>query len=305
MNLMTIISPLVIIGLLGFLTTKRQWLTKVQIDAISKLTFNLCIPAFLFQQLAKAQLNNLDIQIYSAFYFPVLVVYGIAWLINFYFHNKYKGKSASSSIFALGASYSNTVIVGLPVILLVLGEQSLPIIFLIVTFHSAMLFGITSAFTARNKGFNGIKFLKQIFYNPLIIAISSGFLFNLSNMVLPSIVDNSLALLSKPAITLSLFLLGASLSFYKIGAEIKFILCGTVIKLFVLPSCVFLFSHYCLNLSTFTTSVVVLLSASPTGVNAYLIAKQQAAHQETVAGMVMLTTIGSIFTLPLWFWWLS
>ena len=50
---------------------------------------------------------------------------------------------------------------------------------------------------------------------------------------------------------------------------------------------------------------LVILSASPTGVNAYLVAKQQAKHQETIAGTVVTTTLLSIITLPLWLWGLS
>jgi predicted permease len=40
-------------------------------------------------------------------------------------------------------------------------------------------------------------------------------------------------------------------------------------------------------------------------VNAYLVAKQQAKHQETIAGTVVVTTLISIVSLPLWLWGLS
>ena len=50
---------------------------------------------------------------------------------------------------------------------------------------------------------------------------------------------------------------------------------------------------------------LVILSASPTGVNAYLIAKQHNKHQETIAGIVVVTTVMSIVSIPLWIWALS
>lgn len=305
MNVFAIISPLVIIGLLGFLTAKKQFFSKAQIDSLSKFTFYLCIPAFLFKQIVLADLSDLDINIYAAFYLPVLMIYGIAWLLNYFLHPQYQHDPAASGVFALAASYSNNVIVGLPVLLMVLGEQALLIIFMIVTLHSAMLFGITSALTATESRFNWLKFFKQTFYNPLIIAILSGFILNMLALPIPQVLLDSLALLGKPAITLALFLLGASLAFHRLSQQINYITLAVILKLLLLPLLVYLSAHHLFNFSDDNTLILVILSASPTGVNAYLIAKQQIQHQETVAGSVILSTIAATITIPFWLWWLS
>ena len=305
MAIISLISPLIIIGFIGFLLAKKAWFTKAQIDALTKFTFNLAIPAFLFQQLSNADLSTINLNIYGAFYLPALLVYGFAWALNYYFHQHLKRDLPASAVYALGASYSNNVIVGMPVALMVLGEQALPTVFLVVSLHSALLFGVTSILAVNIKQFNWRVFLKQTFYNPLLIAITSGFLVNLMALKLPSIINDSLLLLGKPAITLALFLLGASLAFYKIRSEIKFILSASLLKLVLLPSLILLTSHYIFNFSAIITMTLVILSASPTGVNAYLVAKQQVKHQETIAGTVVTTTLLSIITLPLWLWGLS
>jgi hypothetical protein len=305
MNIISIISPLVIVGLIGFLAAKKNWFNKAQIDALSKFTFHLAIPAFLFQQLANADLSTVDLSIYGAFYLPVLMVYGLGWIFNFYFHQKLKTSMPASAVYALAASYSNNVIVGMPVALMVLGEQVLPTIFLVVSLHSALLFGLTSILAANDKQFNWRLFLKQTFYNPLLIAITGGFIVNLLAIKLPSIINDSLLLLGRPAITLALFLLGASLAFYHIRSEIRFILSASILKLLLLPSLVFTSCHLIWQFPPIITATLVILSASPTGVNAYLIAKQQDKHQDTVAGVVVVTTLLSIATLPLLLWGLT
>jgi predicted permease len=305
MTIITLISPLIIIGLMGFLLAKKSWLNKEQIDGLTKFTFNLAIPAFLFQQLANADLSTINLNIYAAFYLPVLVIYGLAWLINYFFHLHLQRDLPASAVYALGASYSNNVIVGMPVALMVLGEQVLPTVFLVVSLHSALLFGLTSVLAVNIKQFNWRVFLKQTFYNPLLIAITSGFLVNLMALKLPSIINDSLLLLGKPAITLALFLLGASLAAYKIHREIKFILSASALKLVLLPALILLTSHYIFHFSPLIIMTLVILSASPTGVNAYLIAKQQLKHQETIAGTVITSTLLSTITLPLWLWGLS
>ena len=293
------------VGLIGFLTAKINWFNKSQIDTLSKFTFNLAIPAFLFQQLANADLSAVDISIYGAFYLPVLLIYGLGWVFNFYFHQKLKTNAPASAVYALASSYSNNVIVGMPVALMVLGEQVLPTIFLVVSLHSALLFGLTSLLAANNKEFNWLLFLKQTFYNPLLIAITSGFFVNLLGITLPSMINDSLLLLGRPAITLALFLLGASLAFYHIRSEIRFILSASVLKLVLLPALVFAGSYFIWQFPPIITATLVILSASPTGVNSYLIAKQQNKHQETVAGIVVVSTMLSMATLPLWLWALT
>jgi len=316
MNILSIISPLIVIALLGFICTKSRWLSKENLNALSKFTFSISIPAFLFYQMAKANFSEqVSPQLFAAFYLPVLACYFIAWLINYYFYDgkqlndkgvTTKNNSAASAVFALSASYSNMIIVGLPLLLAAMGEQALGIIFLIVTFHSTMLFALTGAIAAKanskggTKWFNWIAFTKHTLNNPLIISILSGLAVNMLGITLPDFLQESLALISKPAITLALFILGASLAFYQIRQELTFISIASFSKLILLPTLVFLTSKYIFELETFVVTVLVILSACPTGVNAYLIAATHKQHQETVAGTVVLSTLLSIITIPLW-----
>ncbi len=316
MTILSIISPLIVVALLGFICTKTQWLSKEQLNALSKFTFSISIPAFLFYQMAKADFSEqVSPQLFAAFYLPVLVCYVIAWLVSYFFYPKKPVKndealtsknSAASAVFALSASYSNTIIVGLPVLLAAMGEQVIGIIFLIVTFHSAMLFALTSAIAARanskhtTQKFNGFTFIKQTLNNPLIISILSGLFVNLLGITLPDFLQDSLALISTPAIALALFILGASLAFYQVRQELTFISIACFIKLMLLPALVFLTAQYIFTLEPFVVTVLVILSACPTGVNAYLIAVTHQQHQQTVAGTVVLSTLVSVVTIPLW-----
>ena len=316
MNILSIISPLVLVASLGFICTKSRWLSREHLNALSKFAFSISIPAFLFYQMAKADFSDqISPQFFAAFYLPVLTCYLITWLISYFFYQDKsvqhtdataKKNSAASAVFALGASYSNTIIVGLPVLLAAIGEQVIGIIFLIVTFHSVMLFTLTSAITAKINSknsaqkFNWLAFIKQTLNNPLIISILSGFAVNLLGITLPYFLQESLVLISKPAITLALFILGASLAFYRVRQELTFITIACFSKLLFLPMLVLLTSRYLFNLDPMVVCVLVILSACPTGVNAYLIAATHRYHQETVAGTVVISTLMSIITIPLW-----
>ncbi len=306
MSVLSIIFPLILVVFIGFTTAKKNWLNKNQLDGISTLTFYGFIPCFLFYQMANADLSSqLDIHLVAAFYIPVLLCYGLGFLANYLFHKQLKQSIGGSAVFGLNASYSNNIIVGLPVLLLAIGEQVLPIIFIIVTFHSAMLFGLTGVLAANQNGFNIKSFVTQNLKNPLIIGILSGLAVNLSGMVIPQIANDALNLFSKPAVTLALFVLGASIAFYKINQDKRFVAVATILKLIILPSLVYLFASHLFALSPLVVKVLVILSACPVGVNAYLIAKNYQFHQETVASSVVVSTLCSAITIPLWLSWLG
>lgn len=316
MNILSIIAPLIVIALLGFICTKSQWLTREQLNALSKFTFSISIPAFLFYQMAKADFSDqISPQLFAAFYIPVLICYFFAYFLSYFFYNRKqvnKGDSspskngAAGAVFGLGASYSNNVIVGLPVLLAALGEKALGIIFLIVTFHSAMLFTLTGAIATKAKTknsleqFNYLNFIKNTVNNPLIISILLGLLVNILGITLPRSIQDSLDLIAKPAITLALFILGASLPFYKVRQALTFISIACFSKLVLLPTLVLITSQYIFKLEPFVVTVLVILSACPTGVNAYLIAVSHQQHQQTVAGAIVISTLASVITIPLW-----
>ncbi len=337
MNIINIIFPLILVALLGLFCAKSQWLSRSQIDALSKVTFYITIPAFLFHQMAQADFSQqVSMGLFAAFYLPVLACYGLMWLTNqFISANKNKNtfenitkksiskesttkednqhdkltareQHSASALFALGASYSNTVIIGLPILLLAMGDKVISTVFLIVTFHSALLFLLTSSINARAAGqtFKWQKFFATNLKNPLILSILLGGVFNLLSsyfvFTLPTAINETLALLGKPAITLALFVLGASLASYSISGKLTYLYIASVAKLIILPILVLLAAQYIFNLSEFSTTVLVILSACPTGVNAYLVAKAQGQQQEVVAGTVVMTTLASAITLPLW-----
>jgi malonate transporter and related proteins len=306
MNIVQLISPLIVMVALGFLAAKCQWLDRTAIQSISKLTFNLCIPAFLFQQMANASFSKpLDFSFFAAFYLPVLLCFAVAWLISYVSFNNKTQASSHAPVYALGASYSNTVIIGLPVLLALQGQSAVVPIFLIVTFHSAILFTLTSILAAKQQQFAWRSIINNTVNNPLLISIALGALVNFSALPIASWIMASLTLVSSPAIALALFVLGASLTFYNLRQAKRFVAIATLLKLLLLPALVWFSAQHILHLPLATVQILVLLSACPTGVNAYLIAINLKAQQQTVASTVLLSTLLSVLTIPFWLFLLT
>ncbi len=302
MLILKLIAPLALICLSGFIIANRRLITPNILAVINKLTFHYLIPLFLFHKMATADIQQqFDWRYFACFYLPVLLTYTLAWQVNQRWHNELKGNASASGVFALSASYSNTVIIGLPILYALFGDRAIGVIFMIITFHSALLFTLTTNFSAHGKQRTiWQKLSQQLTKNTLVVAILSGLLVNLSPLAIPVAVSNQVNYLSWPTIGLALLLLGASLSQYQISQQKHFIAFATLFKLLVLPALVYLFSHYIFQLTQDITTILVILSASPTGVNAYLIATSQRVHCDTSAGIVVISSLCSVLSLSFW-----
>ncbi|SFD28616.1 AEC family transporter [Pseudoalteromonas denitrificans] len=304
MAIFTIIFPLLFMVILGFITTRFKFLNKEDINGISKFIFNLCIPVFLFLNMFQAPLaTSLNTSALIVFYIPVLATFAIAFIANQVLANKSHANISASATYALGSSYSNTVLIGLPIIVSAIGTHVMGSVFFIITFHSALLFTLTfllSQIKNQAVSFNWSQFVKNVLFNPVVSSITLGLIFNALKIKFPIQLENALSLLSKPALTGALFVLGANLSFYKIGKNWHLPALASALKLLLLPALVYGLGRSLVKLDEDLLAVVVLLSASPLGVNAYLIALQLKQHQATLASTVVLSTILSVFSFSFW-----
>jgi len=312
MAITQIIFPLVVICLFGFITAKRNWLSREQLTGLNKFIFYFVIPTFLFEKMATTDIaGQFDIRYFLAFYLPLLVIFTIGIFANYFFHNKHKGQLGASAVYSLGACYSNTIIVGLPVLLAAIGEHVISVVLLIITFHSALLFTITNilCIRGRDKSQEDSQSTKRDFlqrlgqqtlYNPVVLSISLGIVSHFLPFQIPELVFDTLSLFGQPAIPSALFLLGTSLAYYRVRQERFFISFATMTKLVIFPFFVWLTTQYVFTLPKDVSTTLVVLSASPTGVYAYLFAKLQNVHDDTVAGTVVASTLTCVITIPLW-----
>tara|TARA_Y100000588_G_C14193682_1_gene899192 strand:+ start:592 stop:1503 length:912 start_codon:yes stop_codon:yes gene_type:complete len=297
MNPIDILFPLIFVVTAGFICAKIKFLSSVHFEGLRTFIFNLAIPVFLFLSMYKADLQQaLSLNLLLSFYLPVVLVYSAVCVA---FKMLGKMSAAESAVLALSGCYSNTVLVGLPIIIMTLGEHYGALVFMVITFHSALLFALTFILSSNVKGSLGM-LLKPLLLNPVVLSISLGIVANAMSFPLPTTFINGLDLLSEPAIAGALFVLGASLNQYTVKEAWKGALIISVVKLGLLPAAVFSFATWVLNLPTAHVAVVTLMAASPMGVNAYLVARQLSVKQDVAASSVVLSTLLSVFTLSVW-----
>ncbi|QYJ76765.1 AEC family transporter [Shewanella sp. FJAT-52076] len=300
MSVIEIVFPLLFIAALGYGASRSGWFSREHIAGISKFAFYVCIPALLFSAMLKVPLkDSIRLPVLVAFYVPVILSFALTLLLS---RQALKRSYRDCAVLALGGSYSNTLLVGLPVIMAAFGPAQMASVFLIIPFHSAVLFGLTFALSGNTDtegGSRGAQLIKGLLFNPVVASITLGLIGNVAGLSLPTALGSSLEMLAKPAIACALFVLGANLNQYRLSSAFALTAVLSAIKLLLLPLLI-LIAGKLLGLTSLELAVTVLLGASPLGVNAYLIAAQLKRDSDIIAGAVVLSSMLCILTVIFW-----
>jgi len=207
-----------------------------------------------------------------------------------------------AAMLGLNASYGNTVMLGIPIIVAALGPQALPPLLAIIALHSAIMLPLAG--TLVEIGTTGQKrpltilsgALKGMLRNPIIMSIMLAFLWRALQLPLPAPLRELLRLLGAAGIPLALICLGGSLPTPKAGAIGLDTVIGTVLKLAALPALVWAIGRWA-GLSDLPLAVAIITAGMPTGANAFLLARRADDLLEISAATVVATTLLSLMTL--------
>ncbi|WP_373096360.1 AEC family transporter [Zhongshania sp.] len=199
--------------------------------------------------------------------------------------------------FLIPLVFGNFGNMGLPLCLFAFGEEGLAIglgIFLVTTV-SHFSFGVAVL--------SGRAMIKGMASSPIIYAGALACILIFNHWQLPLALQNSLSLLGGMSIPLMLITLGVSLSSLQLRGVGKSVGLGCLRLLVGLGGGVA--TVYALELEGMIRNVVLLQSATPAAVFNYLLAMQYRREPDTVAGMVVSSTIISFITIPVLLYFLG
>lgn len=298
---MLIAMPLFVLIALGWLLVRwRHWPESIT-EAINRLVFRVALPAMLFRLMCDFSKGPpVDGRLLIAFFGGCLLVFALGRVVA---SRLFKLDGIAGSVFALGGIFSNNVLLGLPIARVMLGDAAIPSVALVLVFNGLILWTLATVSVewfkhgALNlKGFGNTA--KSVLKNPLIIGILSGTGFSLSGLPLPQMVDQPVTMLGQIAVPLALVALGMSLAGYRIKEGLAISYALSTIKLIVQPLVVWGLA-WAIGLPPLESKVVVLLASMSVGVNVYLMSQQFNALTGPAATSMLLTTLFSALTTPL------
>ena len=296
---MVVINALVpIFGLilLGYLCGKRAWLPHGTGASLASITFRVFMPVLLFSGLARADLNQgMSPLLLLVYFLPAIAVFAV---VNWLMHRRRKRPSSMG----LAASYSNNVLVGVPLISVLLGPDKLVYLFAILIFHSIVLFSLQSFYNAFGSdgeaGPVDKSALLKSLANPLIIGLLLGAAFNIAELPVPAPLWRMVEWLAAAALPSALLVLGLSLSQYRLHMSGE-MLGLTLAKLMLFPALVWVAGLLLPGLEADARLVLVLMAACPTGVNVLAFAMGQ-EDSRIINSVIFLSTLLAAISLPGW-----
>lgn len=308
LSTVTVVLPVFAIILTGYGARKAGFLGPNASYDLNRYVVYLALPALLFDVMADADWGDLDLMEFAAIFgLSSAVVYAVTVVLCLFARNNL----SDASVDGLGAAYSNTGYMGIPLCLLVLGKDSLAAVTLAAVTTTVVLFAIAIVLieAGRQTQWGGWAIvwtvLNSLIRNPFIIAPLLGGVWAAAGPPMPASVDSFLDLLGSSAAPCALVALG--LFFADSGNENtggiwpKAALLSTG-KLLVHPALTWGLAVY-FGLPPFLAGIAVLLSALPTGTGPFMLAEFYGRETLTTSIAVMLSTLMSLVTITVLLYW--
>ncbi|MEY4083968.1 MAG: hypothetical protein RL483_1337, partial [Pseudomonadota bacterium] len=309
-----LLQVFVIIGI-GVLVAWLGWIDEQATQVFSSLIVRVFLPALLFRAMASVNFQTLSGGPILAYLLATVavffLVYGLAYRYAHWFGaseaagppDTAGGLAASA---ALSATFSNNVMIGIPLVKLFFGPEGLVVLLTVLTMHSLVMLGTglvcfelsVKGRSRRSKLMTAKHLLQSAVLHPVVVPIYLGLLVSLMGWELPLLVDSTLASLGNVAIPACLVLLGATVFQSRHQVRPKGVAPVLVFKLVIHPLVVFLVAHGLLGLPPLTVAVLTTMASLPTGSNPYLMAQRYNQGVSLSATAVVATTAMTAISLP-------
>jgi malonate transporter len=294
----------------GYVAAWTGLLTRATGEALADFVFTIPIPLLLFRTLSSAEM-------------PAAVPWGLwgayfagmafTWALSDAVVRIIFGRDGRAGVVAgIAGTYSNLVLIGIPLILASFGSAGAVPLFLLIAIHMPVVMIISTILVERARPAddpdraNGVAAIARkivvdgMLRNPIMLGILTGSLWRFTGLnigdIPASIIDN----LGAAAVPCALFAMGMSLRNYGIGGNLAPAMTVGLLKLAVMPLVVWLVADRIAHLPPLWTAVAVTAAAVPTGVNAYLMANHFGTGHGLASNCITLTTAAGVVTVALW-----
>ncbi|MHB9306594.1 AEC family transporter [Fusobacterium polymorphum] len=298
---LNVVLPIFFTISLGFFLKKIKMVDENSLNIMNRLVFRVFMSTLLFLNVynigdfSKLSIDNLKLLAYA--FIIIFIIVFLAWLI---YMPKVKEKK-KLSVLIQGVYRGNFVLFGLAIVDSIYGKEGLATVSLltIVVIPTFNVLAVIILEYYSGREISKLKLLKQVFKNPLIIATLSGLIFIAFKINLPKPVYKTLSDISKIATPLAFIVLGAELQFGNMLKNIKYLISVNILRLVGNPL-ITIGVGKLIGFQGIELVALLSMSACPTAVASYTMAKEMNADGDLAGEIVATTSILSIFTIFCW-----
>lgn len=289
--------PVFLVIVTGYFLRYIGMLNEPFIKVANRFNFKVTLPVMLFTDLACTDfVTAFDLKYVGYCFFVtlacVLVIWGLARCFM-------KEKSLAGEF--VQASYrSSAAVLGIAFIVNICGSSGMAPLMIIGAVPLYNIFAvIILTFEGKTEGEGRIKkaFL-DILKNPIIISIFLGFLYSVSGLPMPKIMNDTLENIGRMATPLALICIGAGFEGRKAIKLIKPTVLASMIKLVIQPA-VFLPAAIAMGFTGDKLIAAIIMLGSPTTPTCYIMSKNMGHQGVLSSSVIVMTTILSSFTITL------
>jgi len=282
LTVLQIVAPVFLLAGGGFTWVKLGFEYRIQF--VTRLSMTLAVPSLIFTSLMKSEIAP---EALTVVLFATIAAYGLitlaAWVVV-----RLAGLEIRSYLAPL--IFGNTGNLGLPLALFAFGDQGLG--YAVVIFAISGIYGFTFGVWLVSGGGS----LRNVVREPMVGATLLGALFLWQGWQTPDFLTRTLELVGQMAIPLMLLTLGVAVARLSPGRLVRAVWLA-VLRVVI---CVALASAVGIwfALEPVAFGVLVLQLSTPVAVTSYLLAEKYGADSDAVAGLVVVSTVLALVSLP-------
>lgn len=294
MNFAQLLFPDFSLILCGYLVCRYTALNRTVWQQVEALTYYFLFPVLLFQSIVK---SPLDLGAASSL-IAAGVLTGLAGIALSYSlpHLPWLGRRIDARDHAASAqvAFRFNSFIALALAERVAGPQGLLLVAVLIGV-CVPLFNVAAVWPMARHAQRG--FLSELLRNPLIVGTATGLVANLLGFSIPAWLEPTVTRIGAASLALGLMAAGAGMQFGSLAKGKTLTVAVLAIRHFILPLAAFGLARL-FRLDPAQTAVLLAFSALPTASSAYVLASRMGYNGPYVAGLVTLSTLLGLVSLP-------
>ncbi len=301
-TVLSTIAPVFLVILAGLIFARTGLISRAAEAGMMEFVLRVGIPALLFRTMVDARPpGDETLRLWGVYFSAVAVIWLLSAAVTYLVLRR---PNEDQPMVAMSACFGNTVLLGIPIGLAIYGPEAATPMAIITSIHTALLWlaatlhveivsehgQTTTRALLRELGIN-------LLTNPIILAILAGTLWRQTGFGLGDAPRATFDLLAQAGVPCALFALGLSLRDFSFRGQVPTLTALLLLKLVLFPILVLGLAFHVVPLDPLWASVAVLFAACPTGVNAFVLAKQYGRVINSTSGSVALGTALSLGTM--------
>lgn len=299
---LTAISPIMMLIGLGFLAVRQNWVNEHFVSILNRYVMLFAAPALLFRNTALTDFPpSPPWGLWLGYYGSMFCLFWITVALSFIFAPSRNWQERF--VLAFGSGFSNTIMLGIPIVLTAFGSAAELPLFLILAFHGVFFLSFMTFCmeVAQPRGVVWANLWRSILTalarQNVLIAVVAGVSYGLMGFALPSFIDQFLRLLGESAIPAALMMSGAILAGVKVRRSVDVAVFVVILKLIIHPLLAYSFGRYIFGLPDLWVAVMTVLAAMPSGLFTTIFAENYKAAPGAASSIIVISTVAAAVTL--------